>query len=58
MCGVYAIRPYKYVYDNCRGESYNIFGKKYGEIDGIPSTSPHPGVKPLTVYRRKSESRV
>lgn len=32
--------------------------KKYGEIDGIPSTSPHPGVKPLTVYRRESESRV
>lgn len=52
------IRPYKYVYDNCRGVSYNIFGKKYGEIDGIPSTSPHPGVKPLTVYRRESDTRV
>ena len=52
MCGVYAIRPYKYVYDNCRGESYNIFAKNrwrnsrytvnrvtpgYEVIDGIPS---------------------
>ena len=23
MCGVYAIRPYKYVYDNCRGELHS-----------------------------------
>ena len=37
---------------------YNIFGKKYGEIDGIPSTSPHPGVNTLTVYRRENESGV
>ena len=53
MYGAYAIRPYKYVYDNCRGESYNMFGKKYGEIDGILSISSPPGMKLLMVYRHE-----